>query len=102
MDALITFVTLILAFSLATERVVEMIKGMLPELNEKFKKIAYPLMGIIVGAAICAVNNLNIPFVELKGWTEFLITGLLCSGGSGLWHDILKVLQAIGQKPEIE
>lgn len=99
MDSLLEFVTMILAISLATERVVEMIKGMLPEVADKYKKVVFPLLGVLVGAAICAVNGVTLPFVEMKTWIEFLIAGLLCSGGSATWHGVLKVLQAIAEKP---
>jgi hypothetical protein len=91
-------VTLI-ALSIASERPVDIIKGLVPWLNQQrrkpaeegWRKATLQILAVMAGITTAWLANAAIP----KGigipdnWTGTLALGLLASGGSGFWNSIL-------------
>jgi hypothetical protein len=96
---LTTVISLIVALSIASERLVDIIKGLVPWLNqprrktaeEGWRKAALQILAVIAGITTAWLASAAIP----KGvgipddWTGTLALGLLASGGSGFWNSIL-------------
>lgn len=98
-DKLISIVGLILALSIASERLVEIVKGYIPWLNtaaatnegDGRRRATLQLMAVLAGVTTAWLSRDYIP-TEISdvahGWS-FLGLGLLASGGSGFWNAIL-------------
>jgi len=94
-NKLTTIVSLLVALSVASERLVEIIKGLVPWLNEQransteegWRKAALQLLAVAAGFATVwiAPTNAGVP-ADFMGK---LALGLLASGGSGFWNSIL-------------
>ena len=110
MESLSTAVALLIALSVASERLVEIVKGWIPYLNRKFevtpkrtpknkkeyfesegvRKAIIQLMAVAAGIATALLARPAIVKV-LPAWdstSHFLALGLLSSGGSGFWNSI--------------
>lgn len=101
-DQLATIVTLLIALSVATERVVEIIKSVIPRLDmadpdpkrEGLRRAMLHLLAMVGGVAI-ATGSWPIVSEVIGRKSEFphipttLALGLLASGGSGFWNSIL-------------
>ncbi len=103
-----TTVGLLAALSVSSERLVEIIKGLVPYLNEKKtdpkaegrRKATLQVLAVAAGIATTtlafATNSLP-PEALPAGWYSpigIFTVGLLVSGGSGFWNAILSyVLQ---------
>jgi hypothetical protein len=100
MDAtkLTAFVSLMIGLSVATERLVEIIKGLFETLNcerpdpvaEGRRKSSLQIIAVLAGIATAWAASPYIP-VELARPTEswhVIGLGLLASGGSGFWNSI--------------
>ena len=100
MKSLPTIISLIAALSIASERLVEIIKGMWKWLDEKKTDVdqerhritTIHLIAVVAGivtASLC--RPVLIQFMP-EGWTGvtwIVALGLLASGGSGFWNSIL-------------
>jgi hypothetical protein len=98
---LTTLVSLILALSIASERLVEIVKGLVPWLNtekpdpndEGRRGAALQFLAILAGIATAFLARGAIPVgilpAEATGPLPILALGLLASGGSGFWNSIL-------------
>lgn len=93
-------ITMIIALSVASERLVEIVKGMWPWLdqekanqsNEARRKAAVQALAVVAGIIVTALTWNLVGAVIAPGKTPFwsvLAVGLLASGGSGFWHTIL-------------
>ncbi|HZS17310.1 MAG TPA: hypothetical protein VFA51_05190 [Candidatus Udaeobacter sp.] len=96
---LTTVISLLVALSIASERLVDIIKGVIPWLNqprvrpadEGWRKAALQVLAVFAGITTAWLSSAAIP----KGvgipddWTGTLALGLLASGGSGFWNSIL-------------
>jgi len=99
MDELFIFFTFV---SIATERLVELAKGIVPFLNEKHAdptseerrslalKLLASVFGIIIVFSIQTLSNEVLP----EGWNSplaLIIIALVASGGAAGWHRMLKI-----------
>ena len=98
-----TVIGLLAALSIASERLVEIIKGVVPYLNtakpdpkaEGIRKTILQCLAVVagIGTTLCARVTGSIPDGSLPpGWNTpvgIFTVGLLVSGGSGLWNAIL-------------
>ena len=96
---LTTVISLLIALSIASERLVDIIKGLVPWLNQQrrkpaeegWRKAALQILAVIAGITTAWLASAAIP----KGvgipddWTGTLALGLLASGGSGFWNSLL-------------
>jgi hypothetical protein len=110
-------VALLGAMSLSVERVVEIIKNILPWLAEKqstprkenYRLAALHFIAAIVGAVIAwvaqeQIQPLFIGIFKIPGTIGFsgcCIIGLLASGGSGFWNQCLSIVEEINNTKQL-
>ncbi len=116
MDRLSAFFTLMAAMSIAAERVVEIIKGIVPSLaatdpdvkKERRRHMTLQLVAALAGIAVAAaahdqVNRSLDDFLNSSGdvWgmglmaVKYVILGVMVSGGSALWNHALDIVGAV-------
>lgn len=99
MDAasLATIVTLIIALSVASERMTEIIKGYIPMLSQsqddpKAEARRRSMIQLLAAVAGIATSFLAAPALPADlipdNWMSKFALGLLASGGSGMWNSI--------------
>jgi len=101
-DKLTSLASLILALSIASERLVEIIKGYIPLLStpgatkesEGRRRATLQLMAVAAGIITAWLSRAYIPkeLSDAMDGRAFLGLGLLASGGSGLWNSVLSYL----------
>lgn len=93
MDALVQFATYMVLVSVAAERLVEMTKTspLFKILEKQFHGTAYQIMAALCGAAFCYANPPSMP-LQMNQWATVVVVGLMASGGSAMWHEILAML----------
>jgi hypothetical protein len=100
---LYAIVGLLISLSVASERLVEIIKGFIPFLIERnpdpkkegFRKAIVQLLGVGSGIVTALLAWPAITGIVPSQWNTFpcvLALGLLASGGSGFWNVILNYL----------
>lgn len=98
MDLLYATVTLLVALSLATERLVEIVKGLIPALNtdqgahDSRRRLLIHLLTVGAGALTAWLAKGAIPEQLKADGLGYLGLGLLASGGSSFWNSILTYL----------
>ena len=114
MNVLTSFVTMILAISMAAERAVEILKGWLPNLwlfktnpdptQEARRCACIHVLSGCCGALVAGVGKMNVLAVDGKTavpqWISYGIAGLLTSGGSAFWNHALDIIKASKVKQE--
>ncbi len=110
---LTTIVSLILALSIASERLVEIIKGLIPFLNQEqttdatkegWRRAALHILAIGAGIVTALLaqplipDNVGVPANNLG----ILALGLLASGGSGFWNAVLTYFLRIKDIKELD
>lgn len=109
---LTTIVSLILALSIASERFVEIIKGLFPPLNlensdpkkEGWRRAALHVLAVIAGIVTALLARPAIPESVYKPSSDMsiLALGLLASGGSALWNSVLTYFLKIKDIKELD
>lgn len=119
MDKLTAFFTLMAALSIATERVVEIIKGIFPSLaatdpdakKEKQRRMMLQVLAAFAGMAVAAVGHTQVStalggLLDPKGdiWAfpniaemalKYGLVGVMASGGSAMWNHALDIVGAL-------
>jgi len=104
MTKVTAIVGLLVALSIASERLVEIVKGVVPPLTGKsavqwkegVRRTANQLLAVGAGVLTAYLARPAIPAEALPATSDatILALGLLASGGSGLWNAVLSyVLQ---------
>jgi len=102
---LLMFVSYIAILSIAAERAVELIKPMydfgpfarkLGEASSQRRKNLNHGVAFLAGYALHLLSQPTIPFFA-DPFHAALMMGLLASGGSGFWHDLLSLLKGYNQ-----
>lgn len=109
---LTTIVSLILALSIASERLVEIIKGLIPFLNQEnsnptkegWRRSMLHTLAVVAGIVTAVLAKQVIPNIGGKppGDLTILALGFLASGGAGLWNSVLTYLLKIKDIKEID
>ena len=107
-------ITLLIALSVATERFVEIIKGVVVRLNQRsdnprteaWRKAALQLLAVLGAIGISALAWPIIAQV-LPGQTQsklvsVIALGLLASGGSGFWNSMLTYVTKLKDLKRVE
>jgi hypothetical protein len=112
MEKLTAVVSLLVALSVAAERLVEIVKGMIPSLNlecadprlEAWRRCSIQLLAVVAGILTVILSRRAIPtgLVNLDDWGGVLALGLLSSGGSGFWNSILTYVAKVKDVKEAE
>ena len=98
-ENLSTIVAVLIALSVATERLVDIIKGLIPFLNQKnddpkkegWRRTVLQGMGFLGGIVTALLCQPALSGVMPEAWNSLpgiLALGLLASGGSGFWSSI--------------
>jgi hypothetical protein len=104
---LTSLITLILGVSLAVERVIEILKGLIPPLAKAQPNIdweyvrcaAMHLLAAGTGTLVAWAGQIDL-FQKLTGSPShdlvagYIVCGLLTAGGSAFWNHVLDILQA--------
>lgn len=107
LDALTAFVTVMIAMSMAAERLTETIKQWASHFFAKMTAAgatgAIQFLAILSGIFVTALsgqNPINVPgftaydWRKIQDWLSWVLTGILVSGGSAFWNHILDILKA--------
>jgi hypothetical protein len=111
-----TAIGLLVALSIASERLVEIIKGLIPWLNtansdpkaEARRKVVLQILAVVVGiaTAFLAQTSGSLPEGSLPpGWNTpvgIFTVGLLASGGAGFWNAILSYVLQMKELKKME
>lgn len=96
-SSLSTLAALIVALSVASERLVEIVKGYVPYLNkakddlveESRRRSMIQLLAVVAGITTSFLAAPALPPETIPdNWMSKLALGLLASGGSGFWNSI--------------
>lgn len=88
-------IALMVALSMATERLVEITRGFVPfteKLSGTWRKSTLQLHAAVAGVAVTFMAEPMIAGTLPEQWNNsmgLVVLGLLASGGSGLWHTVL-------------
>lgn len=109
---LVVIVSLILSLSIASERLVEIVKGFFPSLDKansdpvregrrrSYLQILAVMSGI--GTSYLARDFLPTELAKVpEGWAVIGL-GLLASGGSGLWNSVLSYLTQVKEIKKVD
>ena len=113
METLLTIVTLLVALSVASERLVEIVKGLVPFLNEKnenstregWRKAALQVMAVGAGIATALLAQSSLLDAVPAQWQSksgVVALGLLASGGSGFWNAVLSYVLQVKDFKKLE
>ena len=113
-----SIIALLGAMSLSVERVVEIIKSMVPflaeehkdKIKERYRRTSLHLLAALVGTAIAIVAQEQIqPLLATifksagtLGITGCIIIGLLASGGSGFWNQSMGIVEEIKKSKKLD
>jgi hypothetical protein len=96
---LTTVVSLLIALSIASERLVEIVKGCFPALaqqnsdpkKEGLRRAILETLAVVAGIVTAFLARPMVPqeIASATGTAGILVLGLLASGGSGFWNSIL-------------
>lgn len=93
LDAVVTLLGYIGVVSVAAERVVEMAKPLISAYTpEKRMKCAYYLTAAVSGSVLHVMSGQEFPYFG-DPISAAIVVGLLASGGSGMWHELLGILR---------
>jgi hypothetical protein len=100
LTAITAIISVVLALSIASERLVEIIKGLIPYLNKEIlgdenaegrRRAALQFLAVVSGivTAYLAKDYLPTQIAGAVSSWSIIGLGLLASGGSGLWNSLL-------------
>lgn len=117
METITLLISYVLGIAVASERIVEMVKGVFPILwqakddpkQEAFRRSLLQALSIVISVGVAFTATATLPN-ELKalGWVEqapgVIALGLMAAGGSGFWNALLTLMQNIKdlKKGEVE
>jgi hypothetical protein len=109
---LASIVGLLIALSVASERLVEIVKGAIPPLNGKSKvpwkegvrRTVLQVLAVVAGIITAFLARPTIPTEVLPatGDSAIFALGLLASGGSGFWNSVLTYVLKAKDIKEVE
>lgn len=106
--SLTTLLTSLVALSMAVERIIELLKGIVPKLIthawpgdwEYVRCALLRALSAIAGYIIAREGDMH--FLNLSGQFGWLLFGALSSGGSAFWNHLLDIVKAGKIKDEAE
>jgi hypothetical protein len=111
---LTSFLTLMVAISMAVERVVEIVKGIFPPLSKTWPGdkdyLRFAILQVLAavagaGVAFAAQSQIEsqVQMLDFKAhpYIGFTVIGLMSSGGSAMWNHALDIVQAMKVKQQV-
>ena len=108
MNNLTNLLTVMVAISMAVERVVEILKGIVPPLaktwagdKEYFRFVILHILAAVTGAGIAfgahtqIASQVQVLSFQDYPWLGYAVIGLMSSGGSAMWNHALDIVQAM-------
>ncbi len=93
LEAAVTLLGYISIVSVAAERAVEMMKPLVTKyFSEDRKKFVYYALAAITGGVLHTMSGQVFPYFD-DAASAAVVMGLLASGGSGVWHELLSILK---------
>ena len=101
MDDIAKLITMLVAVSVAVERVTEILKQMIPMLADEIKenktaenwrKAALQILAGAIGTVIAWQGHLQL--ASHGGWSVYPLIGAMSSGGSSFWNHLLDAVRA--------
>ncbi len=112
MDGLIALIGVIISLSVASERLVEIIKNCIPFLNkenpdqrwEGYRRALIQALAVLagMGTALLAKDYLPPEIAKSSSIWNIIGLGLLASGGSGFWNSILTYVTKVKDIKTVE
>ena len=112
MEKIAAVVSLLVALSVAAERLVEIVKGLIPWLDleqvdqkwEARRRCVLQVLAVVAGIVTVFLSRGAIPtgLVNLDDKSGVVALGLLASGGSGFWNSILTYVAKVKDVKEAE
>ena len=117
MDTLTSVAALGLTLSIAVERVMEILKGLIPPLAKQQSQLAAEyircailhFLSVLIGGLAAAGGHVDF-FQRVGGsgtpsetaglYTGYLVCGLLAAGGSAFWNHLLDIVKAVKIRDE--
>ena len=105
LDMVLFFLGYIAVVSVAAERFVEMCKPVfgLPTfvkwfgvLTDDTKKVWYYVLAAVAGGTLHLISDVDVPYFG-DVYSAALLVGMLASGGSGMWHELLAIVRNFSQ-----
>ncbi|HWW00656.1 MAG TPA: hypothetical protein VNZ64_13240 [Candidatus Acidoferrum sp.] len=107
-----TVIALLVALSVASERFVEIIKGVIPFLNQQnndpakegLRRTLLQVLAVVAGITTAWIASPAIPdavHVPNTFWAKIAL-GLLASGGSGFWNSMLTYVNKAKDAKKLE
>lgn len=97
MDQLLSVLSYLAFLSVAVERLIDILKGVLGRLSGTAAKTVYHVTAVALGALLCYAAPPELPF-DMPPIVTMSVVGLLVSSGSGVWHDVLSTLTAFKER----
>lgn len=102
LDTLSNLLAVLIALSVASERLVEILKNLIPWLRtgqtnarmEARRKLALQLLAVLAGVATAFLAENVLP-TPLQDYRHLVVLGLLASGGSGFWTSVLGYVTSV-------
>ena len=91
MEELTNLVAYLALISVAAERMTDILKRLIYKRFE-LNGVVYQITSFIFGSIISILNPKHVSFIPLDGFTLAVVIGLIASGGSSFWHEILNVI----------
>jgi hypothetical protein len=100
MDEIVKAFTLVVAVSVAVERVTEILKQMIPGLAqertdknaENRRRATLQILAGVIGTGVAWQGDLQL--ASHTGWTVYGLIGAMSSGGSAFWNNTLDAIRA--------
>lgn len=93
LEAAVTLLGYIGVVSVAAERVVEMSKPLVAKyVSDDHKKFTYYALAAVSGGVLHVLSGQTFPYFS-DPVSAAVVVGLLASGGSGMWHELLGMLR---------
>jgi len=112
MTKLTTVVSLLIGLSIASERLVEILKGFIPALDQQSsdphkegrRRAVLQILAVIAGIVTASLASPMIPkeVYDATSIWGILALGLLASGGSGFWNSVLTYVTKVKDIKKLE
>jgi hypothetical protein len=114
MDNLTAWVGFLAGLSVATERITEIIKGLIAKLaveldgeDEERRKALVQIIAVLVGSALsfAVYGQIQATFhLPSDFWPKLgicFVLGTMASGGSGLWNSVLDIVREVNRQKQV-